>query len=149
MLSFVLCWIKSQLKHWLALNRNFRPLIWQTIKLWGNYCQWRLSAPWRAWGVWFWIPTGCLILFVNWNFLACNWWRNRAWQPLSDKNSQSNWRNLSEDNETGVDLKHHWKNIFYDIVLCIVVPLDSMYGSGKYRQAPRASILKQKKSKLF
>ena len=124
---------ESQQRHWLALNRNFRPWIWQTIKLWGNYCQWRLSATPRAWGVWFRIPTRRLILYLNWNFLACNRWRNRAWQPL-DENSQSNWRNLSEDNVTGVDLKHHWKYRINDIVLCIIVPIDSKYGSGKYRR---------------
>ena len=42
-------------------------------------------------------------------------------------------KTLSEDNETGVDLKHHWKNRINDIVLCIIVPIDSKYGSGKYR----------------
>ena len=30
--------------------------------------------------------------------------------------------NLSEDNEKGVDLKHHWKN---RIVLCMIVPIGS------------------------
>ena len=30
-----------------------------------------VSTP-RAWGVWFRIPTRRLILFVNWNFPACN-----------------------------------------------------------------------------
>ena len=33
-------------------------------------------------------------------------------------------RNLSEDNETGVDLQHHWKNRINDIVLCIIVHID-------------------------
>ena len=41
---------------------------------------------------------------------------------------------ISEDNETGVDLKHHWKNRINDTVLCIIVPIDSNYGSGKYRR---------------
>ena len=41
------------------------------------------------------------------------------------KNYQSSWRNPSEDNETGVDLEHHWKNKINDIVLCIIVPIDS------------------------
>ena len=30
-----------------------------------------------------------------------------------------------EDNETGVDLKYHWKNRINDIVLCIIIPIDS------------------------
>ena len=30
---------------------------------------------------------------------------------------------LSEDNETGVNLEHHWKNRINDIVLCIIVPI--------------------------
>ena len=62
------------------------------------------------------------------------------WRPLSDENSHSNWRNLSEDNETGVDLKHHWKNIINDIVLYIIVPKDYMYGSGKYRRLGRQTL---------
>ena len=36
------------------------------------------------------------------------------------ENSQSNWRNLSEDNETGVDFEQHWKNRINDIVLYII-----------------------------
>ena len=67
---------------------------------------------------------------------------------VSDENSQSNWRNLSEDNETGVDLKHLWKNIINDIVLCIIVPIDSKYGSGKYRRQGRQTFKKKKKKKL-
>ena len=31
-------------------------------------------------------------------------------------------------------MKHHWKNRINDIVLCIIVPIDSKYGSGKYRR---------------
>ena len=46
-------------------------------------------------------------------------------------------KNLSEDNEIGVDLKHHWKDRINDIVLCIIVPIDSKYGSGKYRRLGR------------
>ena len=134
MLSFVLCWIRvSRGTAWIALNRNFRPLIWQTIKLWGNYCQWCLSATHVPGEYGFKSRPDLLMLVLNWNFPVCNGWRNRAWQPLSDENSQSNWRNLSEDNETGVDLEHHWKNIINDIVLCIFVPIHSKYESGKYR----------------
>ena len=105
--------------------QKFQTLNLVDYKVMRNYCQWRFSATLRAWGVWFQIPTGRRILFVNWNFPARNGWRNRAWQPLSNENSQSNWRNLSEDNETGVDLKHHWKNRIDDIVLCIIVPIYS------------------------
>ena len=63
--------------------------------------------------------------------------KDEVWRPLYDENSQSNWRNLSEDNETGVDLKQHWKNRINNIVLCIIVPIDSKYGSGKYRRLVR------------
>ena len=83
------------------------------------------------------------ILFVNWSFPVCNGWRKRAWRPLSDENSQSNWRNLSEHNETGVDLEHHWKNRINDIVLCIIVPIDSKYESGKYRRLGRQTFRKK------
>ena len=38
---------------------------------------------------------------------------------------------------------NHWKNRINDIVLCIIVPIDSQYGSGKYK-APRASKKNQK-----
>ena len=31
-------------------------------------------------------------------------------------------------------LEHHWKNRINDIVLCIIVPIDFKYGSGKYRR---------------
>ena len=62
---------------------------------------------------------------------------------MSDENSQSNWRNLSEDNETGVDLEHHWKNRINDIVLCIIGPIDSKYGSGKYRHLGRQTLVKK------
>ena len=140
---------QRQQRHWLALNRNFQPLIWQTIKLWGNYCQWGLSATPRSWGVWFRIPTRHLILFVGWNFPVCNGWRNRAWRPLSDENSQSNWRNLSEDNETGVVLEHHWKHRINECVLCIIVPTDSKYGSGKYRRLGRQTYKKRSHDYFF
>ena len=43
--------------------------------------------------------------------------------------------------ETGVDLEHHWKNRINDIVLCIIVPIDSKYGSGKYRRLGRQTYL--------
>ena len=33
-----------------------------------------------------------------------------------------------------MDLEHHWKNIINDIVLCIFVPIDSKYGSGKKKK---------------
>ena len=39
--------------------------------------------------------------------------------------SLASYCNLSEDNETGVDLEHHWKNRINDIVLGIIVPIDS------------------------
>ena len=103
-----------------------------------------LVCPPRAWGVWFQIPTGRLILFVNWNFPACNGWRNRAWQPLSDVSSQSNWRNLSEDNEKGVHLKHHWK-----ICTVIIAPKDSKYGSGKYRRLGRQTFNEKIDNSMF
>ena len=51
-------------------------------------------------------------------------------------------KNLSEDNETGVDLKHHRKNSINDIVLYIIVPIDSKYGSDKYRRLGRQTFRK-------
>ena len=51
-------------------------------------------------------------------------------------------RKLSEDNETGVDLEHHWKNRINDIVLCIIVPIDSYYESSKYRRLGRQTLKK-------
>ena len=33
--------------------------------------------------------------------------------------------NLSGDNKKGVDLNHRWKNRINDIVLCIIVPINS------------------------
>ena len=44
-----------------------------------------------------------------------------------------------------MDLKHHWKNRINDIVLCIIVPIDSKYGSGKYRHLGRQTIRKKGK----
>ena len=54
---------------------------------------------------------------------------------------------IEEDNETGVDLKHHWKNRINDIVLCIIVPIDSKYGSGKYRRPGRQTFIKKRRKK--
>ena len=44
-----------------------------------------------------------------------------------------------------MDLKHHWKNRINDIVLCIIVPIDSKYGSGKYRRLGRLTFKKKQK----
>ena len=56
---------------------------------------------------------------------------------------------LSEDNETGVDLEHHWKNRINDIVLCIIVPINSKYGSGKYGHLWRQTFKKNYSALIF
>ena len=38
---------------------------------------------------------------------------------------------IPSGNETGVDLEHHWKNRINYIILCIIVPINSKYGSEK------------------
>ena len=48
-----------------------------------------------------------------------------------------------------MDLKHHWKNIINDIVLCIIVPIDSKYGSGKYRRLERQTLKNNKKKATY
>ena len=42
-----------------------------------------------------------------------------------------------------MDLKHHWKNRINDNVLCIIVIIDSKYGSGKYRRLGRQTFKKK------
>ena len=42
-----------------------------------------------------------------------------------------------------MDLKHHWKNRINYIVLCIIVPIDSKYESGKYRRLGRQTFKKK------
>ena len=42
-------------------------------------------------------------------------------------------------------MEHHWKNRINDIVLvlCIIVPIDSKYGSGKYRHVGHQTFKKK------
>ena len=61
--------------------------------------------------------------FASWIILATN--DEIEFDELCPTTAAEVVQNLSEDNEKGVDLEHHWKNRINDIVQCIIVPIDS------------------------